>query len=196
MNPVTDNQEPIPKIVTPDGIKLQTRHYFSKAVFIVLIISGAIGIYRSVNAVFFVYPNLPEYFRQIHYTQTTYLKLLQKAILLSTTGFAESAFGVTMLFKPANLIKNIHIVAGIALILFSLYLKTQGALIDLDVIKKATDALTTIWNVHFPKTIGCRTGSKERLSSKEEKSPIVDSASKYLGTNLDSQSKIYRALTA
>lgn len=145
MEPTTETTNNIPKIVTPDGIKLQARHYFSKAVFIVLIISGTIGIYKSVDAVFFIYPNLPEYFRQIHYTQTTYLKLLQKAVLISTTGFVESAFGVTMLFKPASFIKNIHIVAGIALILFSLYLKSQGALIDLDVIKKATDiALTTI----------------------------------------------------
>lgn len=113
------------------------RHTLHTSLSLILIGSGLLSLYSSTSAVFFVYPNLPEYFRQLHYTPEIYAQLLQKAILVSGVGFVESTYGILMLLKPTHTVKNVQVVIALAILTFSVYLRTTGAIIDPELVNQA-----------------------------------------------------------
>lgn len=86
-----------------------------KAVALGLIISSLIKISFSISDTLFIYPKLilapnPDYL---------YLELIKKAIILSTALFINSAYGFSLLIKPIQNTKFIHIILGLALFIFS-----------------------------------------------------------------------------
>jgi hypothetical protein len=130
--------EPFLQGVAEANAQIPWHHYLTKTLFIAMAVSGLWSLFRSTEALFFVYPRLPDYFRQQQFAEVSYEQLINSAMLISITSFFESSFGLAFLFKKRGTVKNLHIAVAILLLLFSTYLKFNGDLLDARSILEST----------------------------------------------------------
>ena len=115
-------------LLTP--IQLKRRHALHRLIYLAVLPQGLYGLYRVMVDIFLVYPNLAIYYQQLNYDQSVYLQIMRQAVLISVTGFFETAIGLSMMIKKSHMVKNIHLAVGVIIFLFSLYLKLTGAIPD------------------------------------------------------------------
>lgn len=94
----------------------------TKLTSLALIILSSYQILLSITAIFFIYPYLYPYGREAIIIQEG---LVEKALILYASMVASGIYGVTLLFKPTEKVKIIHLLAGILIFIFSLFFVTQ-----------------------------------------------------------------------
>jgi len=98
------------------------KHLAAKLTSLALIISGAYQTLLSLNAIFFIYPHLAPQGQEIYFIQEG---LIEKALILYVSMVISGFYGVTLLFKPPEKIKIIHILSGMAIFIGSTFFVTQ-----------------------------------------------------------------------
>lgn len=130
-----------PHLTSPTA---RLRHFSHRAIFFIISFQGLYGLYMASHDIFIAYPKIALYYQSLNFDQHAYQQLLQQAVLVSVSSFAETAIGLSMLVKKTHTIKNIHIALGIAISLLSLYLKRNGSIIDAEHLEEL--ALRFIFN--------------------------------------------------
>jgi hypothetical protein len=100
---------------------------FGKVLSILLIVFGLYHIIISSALIFFVYPKLlksPETL-PLDFQES----LVEKAIILYLSTIIDGLYGMALLIKPSQEVKNIHLVAGLILFVFSIFFITRTQLI-------------------------------------------------------------------
>ncbi|MEA3355057.1 MAG: hypothetical protein U9Q63_01055 [Patescibacteria group bacterium] len=87
-----------------------------KTVALSLITSSLVKTYLSILDILFIYPKLI----LVQNSNQLYLELFKKAIIISSGLFIESIYGFSLLIKPKETTKFIHILFGIVLFMFSI----------------------------------------------------------------------------
>ncbi|MFC1653512.1 hypothetical protein ACFL1M_01560 [Patescibacteria group bacterium] len=130
------SQEPFVQGVEISVKKIKFKKYLNRAIFILLTIQGARGLYSTVRDILVVYPKIALYYKELEFDQSIYTQIIQKSVLVGATSFIEILVGLGNTFKRSGSIKTVHTVAGFLILLISLYLKREGALPDFDAIEK------------------------------------------------------------
>ena len=99
--------------------KIIPKLIIKKIIALSLIITSLISIYTSVSSLLLIYPKLI----LISNPNQFYLELLKKGIIISSSLFIESIYGFSLLIKPAEKTNLIHIILGITLFIFSIFIK-------------------------------------------------------------------------
>lgn len=90
---------------------MDLKHLAAKVVSISLILFGLYQIFLSLDAIFFVYPNLGKE----GYSLAMQKELFQKAVFIYLGTIVNGIYGFILFFKPAHEIKVMNILTGIAL---------------------------------------------------------------------------------
>lgn len=106
-----DEQPQITSIEETGFQKKPYKYYLTKLIAIFLVLSPLYQTYAAFNDITKILPT----FQFIDPQTANSLKtiLIKKAIIISTGLFIDSFYGFTLLIKPFNTIKTIHIVLGI-----------------------------------------------------------------------------------
>jgi hypothetical protein len=94
------------------------RRLLTKVVSLALIVSGLYQIILSLNAIFFIYPNLHPQGQEALIFQEG---LVEKALILYASIITTGIYGTILLFKPEEEVKIIHIVFGILIFVGSIF---------------------------------------------------------------------------
>ena len=92
------------------------RYHVKKLVALSLIISSTIRTYLSLTDFLFIYPKLI----LVQNPNDLYIELFKKGIIISTSLLIDSIYGFSLLVKPAQTTRFIHIAFGVILFLFSI----------------------------------------------------------------------------
>lgn len=87
-----------------------------------MIASGLYQILLSINAIFFIYPNLHPEGKEALLIQEG---LIEKAIIIYASVIANSVYGTILLFKPEEEVKVIDILFGIVIFAGSIFFVTK-----------------------------------------------------------------------
>jgi hypothetical protein len=99
------------------------KNFVAKTVSIILILSTVYQILLSINAIFFLYPELISGNHQV--SLRLEMGLADKALLLYATMIVDGAYGLGLLLKPSREVEIFHIVLGAILAILSIFFITK-----------------------------------------------------------------------
>jgi len=99
---------------------------FAKIISFLLIIFGIYHIALSLVAIFIIYPQVLDSQKLIPFDLQE--SLVEKAIIIYISTAIDGLYGFSLLVKPAEKIKTIHLLAGIIIFVFSLFFVTRTRL--------------------------------------------------------------------
>jgi len=99
------------------------KYILTKFVSITLILSGFYHLFLSINAIFFIYPDLhPNNYRTSLILQKG---LIEKALLIYAVMIVNGTYGLSLLFKSSQEVKIIHTIIGIFIAIASVFFITK-----------------------------------------------------------------------
>ena len=102
---------------------MDLKHILTRIVSVILILSGFYHLFLSINAIFFIYPDLhPNNYRASLILQKG---LIEKALLLYAVMILNGSYGLALLFKPSQEVKIIHTIIGIFITTASVFFITK-----------------------------------------------------------------------
>ena len=101
---------------------MDIKHLAAKITSVFLIASSIYQTFLSLNAIFFIYPNL-EFSQQDKFTIQT--GLVEKALVLYISMVAAGIYGLALILKPIEKISLINIIFGLVIFLASIFFVTQ-----------------------------------------------------------------------
>lgn len=103
------------------------KFFLKKIVSLALIIVSVWQIITSSQDILFILPKI-SFLNPLTTTQNLYLNLIKKAIIISTGLLVDSFYGFALFIKPMAATKNLHLVFGILILIFSLFLFHSAAI--------------------------------------------------------------------
>ena len=101
---------------------MSLRRILTKITSIAMVLFSLYQIFLSMNAIFFIYPNLqPQGYEALVVQEG----LIEKAIILYISMITNGIYGTILLFKPEEEVKFIHIIFGIIIFFVSLFFVTK-----------------------------------------------------------------------
>ncbi|MFC1727115.1 hypothetical protein ACFL0Y_01200 [Patescibacteria group bacterium] len=101
---------------------MDLKSLLAKIISVFLLIFSAYQTLLSINAIFFIYPNLDFQGQERFLIQTG---LLDKALLIYISMITSGTYGFALLLKPTSKLKIIHIVSGILVFALSVFFVTK-----------------------------------------------------------------------
>ena len=99
------------------------KHILTRIVSVILILSGFYHLFLSINAIFFIYPDLhPDNYRASLILQKG---LIEKALLIYAVMIVNSTYGLALLLKPSQEVKIIHAIIGVFIAIASVFFITK-----------------------------------------------------------------------
>ncbi|AKM79193.1 MAG: hypothetical protein UX85_C0003G0010 [Candidatus Beckwithbacteria bacterium GW2011_GWB1_47_15] len=100
-----------------------------KLIAVSLIVSPLVQIYLSFRDILFVLPKIQTLVSPAN-TQVIYIDLFNKAIIISTGLFIDSFYGFSLLLKPLEATRYLHLVFGVLLLAASILIYRSTVLTD------------------------------------------------------------------
>lgn len=98
----------------------------TKTLSVALIIFGLYHVVLSIVSIFYIYPHVME--SPERYSPQLRQSLVEKAFIIYLSTIIDGIYGFSLLIKPSDEVKAIHLIAGFALFLFSALFVTKTQL--------------------------------------------------------------------
>lgn len=99
---------------------------FTKVLSVLLLIAGTYHFLLSSLFILFIYPRSLGTHKFIPFTLQE--SLIEKALVLYFTTIIEGIYGLSLLIRPREKVSVLHLLAGIAIFIFSIFFITQTRL--------------------------------------------------------------------
>jgi len=108
------------------------RYYLIKLISWVLLIQGVLSLKDNLHEIFVTFPQIPSLYKAFNFSHEIYSAIVYKSVIITATSATETIFGLSLVTKGSKLIKNFHLIAGIALIILSFVLLKLVSPVDLN----------------------------------------------------------------
>lgn len=102
------------------------KKFITKLLSIILIIFGFYHIVISIFSIFYLYPRVLNSTESI--TWRLQESLVEKAFILYLSTIINGLYGLTLLLRPPEKVKTVHLLAGMVLVIFSFFFVTRTEL--------------------------------------------------------------------
>lgn len=91
-----------------------------------LVIHGLYGLYNELIEIFYVFPHLPQVFKDLGYADVAYQSLYRKSILVTSAAAIETIYGLAVIANLEKLVHRLHIISGLSLLTISILLAREN----------------------------------------------------------------------
>ncbi len=123
-------------------------HRLLKFASLLLLLHGFLSIYNELILMFFVFPHLPDLFRDLGFPQSLYQQIFRRSLLISSAAFFETIYGLILLKRHSNLAHHFHIISAFSLLILSFLLAQLGGTLPPESLSYL-DTAPTLYNL-FP----------------------------------------------
>lgn len=117
-------------------IFFQVEHILLRFLTVILIFHGLISLYDEFIQLFYVFPYLPDLYRESNFSQTFYQVVFRRSIIITTAASLETIYGVILFKKQHNLAHRIHLLSSIGIVTISFMIQISVGDLDQTLLAK------------------------------------------------------------
>ena len=111
-------------------IFFQIEHTLLRLISIILIVHGLISLYDEFIQLFYVFPYLPDLYRQSNFSQTFYQVVFRRSVIITAAASLETIYGLILIKKRQSLAHRIHLISSIGIVTISFIIQTVVGNLD------------------------------------------------------------------